>query len=91
MSRVYNFGTFILIFVQPEAIMNVGCRNGEKAFSRLIYQPPQKAICFLDYIHLNKNRQFSQRKLLANQRFAVEILEFRLSIIVINIKVKTQK
>ncbi len=71
--------------------MNVGCRKGKKAFSRLIYQPPQKANCFLDYIHLNENRQFSQRKLLAKQSFAVEILEFRLSIIVINIKVKTQK
>ncbi|MBQ9975571.1 MAG: hypothetical protein IJP16_03600, partial [Clostridia bacterium] len=46
-------------------------------------QPPQKANCFLDYIHLNENRQFSQRKLLAKQSFAVEILEFRLSIIVI--------
>ncbi|MBQ9975062.1 MAG: hypothetical protein IJP16_01015, partial [Clostridia bacterium] len=51
-------------------------------------QPPQKANCFLDYIHLNENRQFSQRKLLANQRFAVEILEFRLSIIVITGDVK---
>ena len=63
--------------------MNVGCRKGKKAFSKLIYQPLQKANCFLDYIHLNENRQFSQRKLLAKQSFAVEILEFRLSIIVI--------
>ena len=54
----------------------------QKAFSNRIYQPPQKANCFLDYIHLNENRQFSQRTLLAKQSFAVEILEFRLSIIV---------
>ncbi len=55
----------------------------QKAFSKLIYQPPQKAHCFLNYIHLNENRQSSQIKLLAKQSFAVEILEFRLSIIVI--------
>ena len=33
--------------------------------------------------HCNRNRQISFRNLLANQRFAVEILEFRLSIVVI--------
>jgi hypothetical protein len=62
--------------------MNVVCRKGKKPFEADM-SASQKANCFLDYIHLNENRQFSQRKLLANQRFAVEILEFRLSIIVI--------
>ena len=56
----------------------------QKAFSRLIFQPPQKAEnCFLLLYHCNRNRQISFRNLLANQRFAVEILEFRLSIVVI--------
>ena len=55
----------------------------QKAFSRLIFQPLQKAKnCFLLLYHCNRNRQIPFRNLLANQRFAVEILEFRLSIVV---------
>ena len=66
--------------------MIIECRKGKKAFSRLIFQPLQKAKnCFLLLYHCNRNRQISFRNLLANQRFAVEILEFRLSIVVINI------
>jgi len=63
--------------------MIIECRKGKKAFSRLIFQPLQKAKnCFLLLYHCNRNRQISFRNLLANQRFAVEILEFRLSIVV---------
>ena len=66
--------------------MIIECRKGKKAFSRLIFQPLQKAKnCFLLLYHCNRNRQISFRNLLANQRFAVEILEFRLSIVVISI------
>ena len=66
------------------SIMIIECRKGKKAFSRLIFQPLQKAKkCFLLLYHCNRNRQISFRNLLANQRFAVEILEFRLSIVVI--------
>ena len=66
--------------------MIIECRKGKKAFSRLIFQPLQKAKkCFLLLYHCNRNRQISFRNLLANQRFAVEILEFRLSIVVIMI------
>ena len=70
--------------------MRVGAYNDyrmskrQKAFSRLIFQPLQKAKnCFLLLYHCNRNRQIPFRNLLANQRFAVEILEFRLSIVVI--------
>ena len=67
-------------------LMIIECRKGKKAFSRLIFQPLQKAKkCFLLLYHCNRNRQISFRNLLANQRFAVEILEFRLSIVVIMI------
>jgi len=67
--------------------MIIECRKGKKAFSRLIFQPLQKAKnCFLLLYHCNRNRQISFRNLLANQRFAVEILEFRLSIVVIKEK-----
>ena len=38
---------------------------------------------FLYLYHCNRNRQISSRNLFANLRFAVEILEFRLSIVVI--------
>ena len=63
----------------------------QKAFSRLIFQPLQKAKnCFLLLYHCNRNRQIPFRNLLANQRFAVEILEFRLSIVVITNKYKTR-
>ena len=63
--------------------MIIECRKGKKAFSRLIFQPMQKAKnSFLLLYHSGRNRQISFRNLLANQRFAVEILEFRLSIVV---------
>ena len=66
-------------------IMIIECRKGKKAFSRLIFQPLQKAKkCFLLLYHSGRNRQISFRNLLANQRFAVEILEFRLSIVVMS-------
>jgi len=70
--------------------MIIECRKGKKAFSRLIFQPLQKAKnCFFLLYHCNRNRQISFRNLLANQRFAVEILEFRLSIVVITQNVKS--
>ncbi len=44
--------------------------------------------CFLLLYHCNRNRQIPFRNLLANHRFAVEILEFRLSIVVMVIALK---
>ena len=47
----------------------------QKAFSRLIFQPLQKAKnCFLLLYHCNRNRQIPLGNLLANLWFAVEIL-----------------
>ena len=86
---MYNFVCLLYNSVQFHNECRMSKR--QKAFSKLIYQPPQKANCLLDYIHLNENRQFSQRKLLAKQSFAVEILEFRLSIIVIKRRAEITK
>ena len=64
--------------------MIIECRKGEKAFSRLIRQPfkkPNVAFCF--YIIETEIDKFPSGNLLANLRFAVEIYQFRLSIVVI--------
>ena len=63
--------------------MIIEWRKGAKAFSGLTNQPykkPNGAFCI--YIIATEIVKFRDRNLLANQRFAVEILKFRLSIVV---------
>ena len=65
-------------------IMIIECRKGYYAFSRLINQPnkkPQVAFCI--YIIATEIDKFHCWNLFAKLCFAVEIQEFRLSIVVI--------
>ena len=72
-------------------IMIIECRKGEKAFSRLNHQPNTKPnVAFCIYIFETEIDKFPSRNLFANPRFAVEIYQFRLSIVVIVIDGQTQ-
>jgi len=66
--------------------MIIEWRKGGKSLfgaDKSALQKPEGAFCF--YIIETEIVKFRERNLLANQRFAVEILKFRLSIVVIMI------
>ena len=66
------------------AIMIIEWRKGGKSLfgaDKSALQKAEGAFCF--YIIATEIVKFRERNLLANQRFAVEILKFRLSIVVI--------